>query len=751
MKLLKILSILVGIIACGIAATAAPNSEEPYIGYAYPAGGEAGTTVQVTVAGQRLRQIDEVTFSGNGVHGKFVQALSLTGPQKATLREMIQQIREARAKLRGDNGREKPNRTQTVTTTGTASQNASRLTAPLPDWPDLKNLDQQTPKQLQRVYEKYLDNKTIPKPPIQEEALLEITIDPGATPGKHELRLKTALGLTNPIVFQVGQIPEINKQTQDEAETGPMLPVRAPVVLNGRIGPGGVDHFPLELMGGQKLVVAVQARGLIPYLADAVPGWFQPVVALYDENGKELAYGNECGYDIDPAFLVTIPHDGKYTLEIRDALYRGRNDFVYRINIADESLVGTLIPTGSRGGVPIGSRFSAQPLSGQVQAYLNSGNSLPITHEVEPNDTGKTANPITMPHLVDGCISHPGDVDVFRIHGKAGETVVAEVYARRFGSPLDSLLRLIDANGKVVAWNDDYPDKESGLLTQHVDSYLSAKLPATGDYFVQVSDAQRHSGPEYNYCLRISPPRPDFALRLTPSTLNVAAGRAVGVTVYALRKDGWDGDIDISLKNAPAGFMLSGARIPKGLDHVTMTLVTAPRSTVTGQPVTLNLEGRAQIDGNTVVRPVIPANDMEQAFAYHHLVPADELVAFVTRVGRIMPSLDIPNGDHLRIPSGGTVTVSMRLPVRGMQFHFELSDPPAGVTLQDVTRTETGYSLTFKADDKHAGYRDNLIVEGFTENAPARAGAPAAKQQRTSLGILPAIPFEIITAGGSRE
>ena len=71
--------------------------------------------------------------------------------------------------------------------------------------------------------------------------------------------------------------------------------------------PGAVDRFPLQLSAGQKLVIAVQARKLIPYLADAVPGWFQAVAALYDPNGKEIAYDDECGFDPDPAFDVQGP------------------------------------------------------------------------------------------------------------------------------------------------------------------------------------------------------------------------------------------------------------------------------------------------------------------------------------------------------------------------------------------------------------------------------------------------------------
>ena len=47
------------------------------------------------------------------------------------------------------------------------------------------------------------------------------------------------------------------------------------------------------------------------------------------------------------------------------------------------------------------------------------------------------------------------------------------------------------------------------------------------------------------------------------------------------------------------------------------------------EDVDLRLEGRATIGGQEVVRPVVPAEDMMQAFAYWHLVPSQELVAAV--------------------------------------------------------------------------------------------------------------------------
>ncbi len=49
------------------------------------------------------------------------------------------------------------------------------------------------------------------------------------------------------------------------------------------------------------------------------------------------------------------------------------------------------------------------------------------------------------------------------------------------------------------------------------------------------------------------------------------------------------------------------------------------------QPVALHLEGHADIAGKTFTRPIIPAERKMQAFAYYHLVPAQQLMVMLTR------------------------------------------------------------------------------------------------------------------------
>ena len=239
-------------------------------------------------------------------------------------------------------------------------------------------------------------------------------------------------------------------------------------------------------------------------------------------------------------------------------------------------------------------------------------------------------------------MDRPGDWDVFEVEGKAGETIVAEVYARRLGSPLDSFLKVTGADGKIIALNDDHYDAASGLNTDHADSYLMVKLPADGKYFIHLGDTPRHGGKEYAYRLRISQPRPDFVLRLIPSRICIPSKGSAAVTVYAIRKDGFDGPIKLSFKDLPEGLESPGATLAAKQEVVGLSLKTS--LTAMEKPVNLTVVGTAKIGDREVVHEAVPAEDKMQAFLWRHLLPAETLPALV-----FDPSYQ-PPADRIRPP-----------------------------------------------------------------------------------------------------
>lgn len=753
----------------------AQNQREPHIGYIYPAGGRQGTSVKITVGGQFIRDINDVYISGTGVHGSISKYIGRVKPlnndQAMELRRQInllrQKLQAEQAAARGRN----PARGQNVPAQNIPPPDPNKPPVVLPDHPLLNNLDKLTLKGLQKVQDEFLVNRNPSSLAISEIAVLEIAIDDNAAPGDRQLRLITRTGLTNPLCFQVGTLPEfVEPQYLDPGN--PVIPrAELPAVLNGQVLQGKVDHFRFKANRGDNLVIQTQARHLVPFIADAVPGWFQPTVAVYDSAGRELAYADDWRFDPDPVLSCRISKDGDYDLEIKDSIYRGREDFVYRVTIGELPFITQSFPLGGQTGVSAVASISGWSLikkelpldtskdDNQIrQVQLKQGkfysnpltyavDSLPECLEKENNDTIKDAQQINLPQIINGCISKPGDVDTFKFTGRLGEQVVADVSARRLNSPLDSLLRILDETGNVLAWNDDSGDKNIGMLTHNADSYLQFKLPRDGSYFVQISDSENHGGNSYAYRLRIGPPQPDFMLFITPSGINMSPGETLPLNIVALRKDGFNGEIELDLKDVPPGFSLNGGRIRPGRDNIRLTLTAPPRAFQ--QPFAIQLEGSANIDGHIVTRNVVPAEDMMQAFFYRHIVPAEQLLTAVinTRPRRLF--FEGVGADIVEIPADQTAYVWVRLPRNPMMqgIQLELSEPPAGISIQDVNSTPGEVTFRLKADGNaiKTGFSDNLIIQAFSETIVKNPADPNKVQRRRNFaGILPAIPIQII-------
>jgi hypothetical protein len=633
-------------------------------------------------------------------------------------------------------------------------------------------------------------------PVLAETLTLEIAIAPGAALGKRELRVASPQGLSNPLIFCVGQLPEFSEKETFEVVPPPAnqpfapnqvqirqpptdMTITLPAVVNGRIKPrlgtpqqqgravqpftpGEADRYRFQARRGQQLVAAASARELMPYLADAVPGWFQAVLALYDAKGKELAYNDDFRFHPDPLIHFTIPEDGEYVVEIKDALYRGREDFVYRLAIGELPYATGLFPLGGRAGSTTSVAVAGWNLPASKVAldakdktpgvYPLAGlsflvDNLPESIAKGTHHSQSTAQRVKLPIIVNGRVDRPGDRDVFRFEGRAGQAIVAEVCARRLDSPLDSVLKLTDAKGKQLAFNDDYQDEGQGLETHHADSRILTTLPANGSYYLYLGDAQQKGGPEYAYRLRISAPRPDFDLRVTPAAINTGGGITVPITVRGLRKDGFSGDIRLALKNAPPGFNLAGAVIPAGQDQVRVTLWVPPQAQQ--EPISVSLEGRADIDGHEVTRQAVPAEDMMQAFFYRHLVPANDLKLAVRRGALLRGPIKVAAGQPLRIPAGGTIRFRVQVPVPpGVveKVRYELNEPPPGVELKGATTVQDGTEIELRCDaaKAKAGLKGNLIIDISGERPQPPANGRPANRQRVALGTLPAVAFEIV-------
>lgn len=89
---------------------------------------------------------------------------------------------------------------------------------------------------------------------------------------------------------------------------------------------GDVDHFRIRAEAKQKLDLRVRARELRTEL--------DPVLRVFDANGKRLAGNDDDRGNPDPYIRFVAPADGEYVLRVEDRLRRGGEAFAYCLDVA---------------------------------------------------------------------------------------------------------------------------------------------------------------------------------------------------------------------------------------------------------------------------------------------------------------------------------------------------------------------------------------------------------------------------------
>jgi hypothetical protein len=171
------------------------------------------------------------------------------------------------------------------------------------------------------------------------------------------------------------------------------------------------------------------------------------------------------------------------------------------------------------------------------------------------------------------------------------------------------------------------------------DSMLQFTAPADGDYLVRLRDVRGLGGDKYAYRLNVRPPRPDFRLSVNPRNPNVPVGGAVPVTVTALRLDGFDGKIDVSLEGLPNGLHAGTGAILPG-QNSTVLLVSADADARLNQAAELKVIGR---NGSLA----------------HYANPEDKL-----KMIALMPKPDVliqPETKEITLEPGGTAEVAVKI------------------------------------------------------------------------------------------
>ena len=593
-------------------AVAGFRSAAIHLGFVMPAGARTGTTVELIVGGQDFGRVDGVWLTGGGVTVESVTPVrSIPHPESGQRRYLDQWLQGIR---KGE----------------TAKPPLPEDTSGWRQHPFFDRLDALSDCERDILY-RFLfvpGNPLQTSPAINARALVRLRVEPDAKPGEREFRLMAKGRISNPMKFFIDTVPECREPYFPLPPAKPPTPhFTVPAVLNGQIMPGETDDFTFAAKKGETVTFCAKARDLLPFIGDGVPGHFQMVLEVRDAGGRTVVRADDRFFDPDPELEFTAPAEGTYTLAVRDALYRGRADFVYRIRVVPG-------PAPRR-------RIAAPELPG---VRVVSASDLP---------PGK---PAAFPALIRDVLRGAGG-NRYSFRAEAGTPVMLEVFARRQGSPADPLLRVRDAAGRLLAVNDDVPRLKAGIILHRAaDPELRFVPPASGVYTVEVSDLTGAFGPEYEYFLRIDRVRPRFAVYAVPSATEINLF-GVGVTELVVERfDGFAGEIKLRLRHAGDVTIAGANTIPAGCDRAKVTF------RVKNQRRSLPVAGVLEASAGEFVTRVIPGDEMMQAFAYTHIVPARQMLFSRERrgPGRERFSWAEPR-DKVTLDRETTLTVNMNL------------------------------------------------------------------------------------------
>jgi hypothetical protein len=291
---------------------------------------------------------------------------------------------------------------------------------------------------------------------------------------------------------------------------------------------------------------------------------------------------NHDTHELDPQLVFSAPADGTYIVRLfafpsepnSTIRFAGGEDYVYRLTVTTGGFVDhpypLAVPRSRPGQVElvgwniseVVKRLAVRPVAGAEMALLwdprlaNTAEVRVEPHqtliEQEPNDRDH-AQPLPFPATISGQIEPPGDVDVYRFRAKKGEKRLFQVEAERLGSPLDPMLRLLDASGKITT--------EVTSPRKSRDVELSFTAPADGDYRLEVSDLYGDGGSRYVYRLRAVAPEPDYALTVAADRFVMAPGKPLELPVKIERRYDFDHPVELAAEGLPEGVTATVTKI----------------------------------------------------------------------------------------------------------------------------------------------------------------------------------------------
>lgn len=481
----------------------------------------------------------------------------------------------------------------------------------------------------------------------------KVTIDSTVPVGIHDVRLVNKWGVSNPRAFVVGDLAEVQeKEPNSDVEQAQRVALNS-TINGGMASPTDVDYYVFPGKKGQRVIVSC--------LASSIDSRFTPGLELYDAAGKQLA-ANRNYSERDALADCVLPEDGDYYVRVFQFTHtQGTPEHFYRLSITTApwidavfpcvvepgkttsvTVYGRNLPGGKPEGalekitVPVaapatpeaasrlaytgwlspraagltGFEFRLRNEAGSSNPFLITLARAPVVLDNGTNDTPETAQEVTLPCEIAGQIEKRRDRDWYTFSAKKGEVYTIEVLSSRLGAPTYMYFQIRGADKREMYESQDNQDvlsRKFWMRSEDPQPYRFA-VPADGKYQLLVGSfvGDTLAGPRHHYRVRITLDQPDFQLiaigpdEHRPEAPVLMQGGNQAFTVFALRQDGFVGDIALSVEGLPPGVTCPPQTLGGDLHQTHLVLSAKPDAAAwTGA---VKIKGTATINGKKVAR-----------------------------------------------------------------------------------------------------------------------------------------------------
>ncbi|MBS0260807.1 MAG: hypothetical protein JSS02_02525 [Planctomycetes bacterium] len=364
------------------------------------------------------------------------------------------------------------------------------------------------------------------------QAFCEVEIPADFPPGMVALRLHTPLGSTAAKSFYVGPFAEVGEK-EDNNRRESATPAALPATLVGTIATKGDRDLWVAEAPADKDVVFVLVG---PQLGSAL----NAKVSLLDESGRTVASATRQPWLSEVVIAHRFDRPQFFNVTAATEIYTGGGNHFYYVHAGTFAYVRSAFPLGMKsldGGAPAGDQVQAidvrganlpegtrvVPVAAVGTQFVSVGtppakslntvrflsSSFPEYAEAEPNDMPAQARLVPVPSAISGRIAKSarapgtaspsaGDADLVMFEARRGERLTLETRARQAGSPLDTVIDVLDAAGQPVPRATlrsvaetysvlrDHDSRSAGIRLQHWEDFQPNDLLMLADEIVKV-------------------------------------------------------------------------------------------------------------------------------------------------------------------------------------------------------------------------------------------------------------------------